>query len=371
LLAVDKSRSGNDQLVTASFESAARKVKTIVTRTVAATSYTLVPEDSGNAVRFTATTTITITVPTGLGAGFNTILFQDGAGAINLAGSGGTLINGQVSLNGLSTTQGQSVGLIATQADRLIASNSGGGASPVPTALGWTEGMTRAEARTALGLGDIATVNKSFVDITGGYIDGMDFVIATQFMQANTSIRAQRHLAMVPGTDRQSNLLSRRGLVLSGFSGAAMFENAPTPIGVGAANQYHVLVGHPATNSPGGGDAAYPVSFVGFAVTDASWQTGGAGIQYLNAARDQVKFEVDFAGNTRSVGKVSGAFVAGGNYTVAQLTTALAASAGLGVFAFATNGRKSGEAAEAGTGCPVWSNGGQWLTFYDNTVVAA
>lgn len=40
-------------------------------------------------------------------------------------------------------------------------------------------------------------------------------------------------------------------------------------------------------------------------------------------------------------------------------------------YAFASNGRKSGEGAGAGTGCPVWFNGTLWLTFYGNTQVLA
>jgi hypothetical protein len=40
--------------------------------------------------------------------------------------------------------------------------------------------------------------------------------------------------------------------------------------------------------------------------------------------------------------------------------------------AIAINGRKSGEGAGLGTGCPVWADSaGAWRTFYDNTVVAA
>lgn len=38
---------------------------------------------------------------------------------------------------------------------------------------------------------------------------------------------------------------------------------------------------------------------------------------------------------------------------------------------FASNGRRSGEGAGAGTGCPVWWDGADWRTFYDNAVVAA
>jgi hypothetical protein len=39
--------------------------------------------------------------------------------------------------------------------------------------------------------------------------------------------------------------------------------------------------------------------------------------------------------------------------------------------AFATNGRRSGEGAGAGSGVPVWSDQTNWRTFYDNSVVAA
>ena len=39
--------------------------------------------------------------------------------------------------------------------------------------------------------------------------------------------------------------------------------------------------------------------------------------------------------------------------------------------AFASNGRKSGEGAGLGTGCPVWYDGTNWRTFYDNSIAAA
>lgn len=43
----------------------------------------------------------------------------------------------------------------------------------------------------------------------------------------------------------------------------------------------------------------------------------------------------------------------------------------LGKFALATNGRKSGEGASSGSGCPVWADGTNWRTFYDNSIVSA
>jgi hypothetical protein len=55
-------------------------------------------------------------------------------------------------------------------------------------------------------------------------------------------------------------------------------------------------------------------------------------------------------------------------FTVSTLPTASTVTRGL---AFASNGRKSGEGAAAGTGCLVWSDGTNWRTFYDNSVVAA
>jgi hypothetical protein len=57
--------------------------------------------------------------------------------------------------------------------------------------------------------------------------------------------------------------------------------------------------------------------------------------------------------------------------TVANLLSASGADAGAGTIAYASNGRKSGEGSGAGTGVPVWSDGTNWRTFYDNSVVAA
>lgn len=56
-------------------------------------------------------------------------------------------------------------------------------------------------------------------------------------------------------------------------------------------------------------------------------------------------------------------------YTVANLPTA--SSAGQGAVAYASNARKSGEGTGAGTGIPVWCDGTNWRTYYDNTVAAA
>jgi hypothetical protein len=56
-------------------------------------------------------------------------------------------------------------------------------------------------------------------------------------------------------------------------------------------------------------------------------------------------------------------------FLVAGLPTA--ATVGVGGVAFATNGRKAAEGVGAGTGVPVYSDGTNWLTYYNNTTVLA
>lgn len=56
------------------------------------------------------------------------------------------------------------------------------------------------------------------------------------------------------------------------------------------------------------------------------------------------------------------------SYTVATLpTTGVSAMSS----SYASNGRKSGEGSGAGTGVPVWFDGSNWKTYYDNTTVEA
>lgn len=60
-----------------------------------------------------------------------------------------------------------------------------------------------------------------------------------------------------------------------------------------------------------------------------------------------------------------------GSGTVAALNALAAPKKILMRLAYATNGRRSGETAGNGTGCPVWSDGTNWRTFYDNSIVSA
>ena len=67
------------------------------------TTYTLQASDNGKAVTFNNGSAIALTVPSGLGAGFNCLLVQLGAGAVTATGSGAT-VN---SRGGLVATNGQ------------------------------------------------------------------------------------------------------------------------------------------------------------------------------------------------------------------------------------------------------------------------
>ena len=75
-----------------------------------------------------------------------------------------------------------------------------------------------------------------------------------------------------------------------------------------------------------------------------------------------VFFTVDAAtGRTTFAGPIKP-----GAYTVATLPSA--STSGAGSICYASNARKSGEGVGAGSGIPVWSDGTNWRTYYDNTV---
>jgi hypothetical protein len=59
------------------------------------TTYTLVAADKGKIVTLSNASTITLTVPSGLGADFSCILLQLGAGQVTVTGSGATINNRQ------------------------------------------------------------------------------------------------------------------------------------------------------------------------------------------------------------------------------------------------------------------------------------
>jgi hypothetical protein len=121
-----------------------------------------------------------------------------------------------------------------------------------------------------------------------------------------------------------------------------------------------------------GGDPIFSAQISG----GAAWSIG-----IDNSDSDNLK--IDRA--LRSVGGSAGANTAltidanlratfGGAVQFKSLTVAglpAASTAGVGAAVYASNGRKSGEGAGAGTGIPVWSDGTNWRTYYDNSIAAA
>ena len=75
----------------------------ISVNTQTGTSYQLLASDNGKVITLNNGSAITLTVPTGLGAGFNCLIAQLGAGAVTVTASG-TTIN---SRGGLVATNGQ------------------------------------------------------------------------------------------------------------------------------------------------------------------------------------------------------------------------------------------------------------------------
>jgi hypothetical protein len=74
----------------------AREAAAPTVRTVAGTTDTLLPSDSGNVVYYTSASGITLTVPAGLGSAFQCVIATGGAGDVTpTAGAGVSLNNRQ------------------------------------------------------------------------------------------------------------------------------------------------------------------------------------------------------------------------------------------------------------------------------------
>ena len=82
------------------------------------TTYTLVAGDNGKVIKFTSGSAITLTLPSGLGEGFNCSVVQYGAGQITFSTSSSTLYNRQSH----TKTAGQYAvtGLISCVADVFV-----------------------------------------------------------------------------------------------------------------------------------------------------------------------------------------------------------------------------------------------------------
>jgi hypothetical protein len=115
----------------------------------------------------------------------------------------------------------------ATNVDGIVAVNNGGtGATTVTT------------ARTALGLGTLATQNSSAVTITGGTITGItDLALADGGTGASSATQARTNLGLVIGTDIQPFSNELTGIA------AALSTGFYVRLGAGSATQRSFSVG--------------------------------------------------------------------------------------------------------------------------------
>ena len=107
------------------------------------TTYSLQASDLRNIVTLNNASPITVTVPTGLGAGFECVLIQLGAGGVSLTASGTTLTT-----TATTAGVGQAITIFATAADTLVA--YGNPVTPVPINQGGTNATTAAAALVSL-----------------------------------------------------------------------------------------------------------------------------------------------------------------------------------------------------------------------------
>ena len=121
----------------------------------------------------------------------NTVVIRDGSGNFS-AGTITANLTGNVTGNITGNLTGTVTGN-ATNVSGVIAISNGG-----------TGATTESTARTALGLGSIATQSSSNVSITGGSITGItDIAIADGGTGASTATQARTNLGLVLGSDVQ------------------------------------------------------------------------------------------------------------------------------------------------------------------------
>ena len=82
------------------------------------TAYTLVAGDNGKVIKFTNGSAITLTLPSGLGLGFNCSVIQYGAGQITFTASGSTIYNRQSHTK--TAAQYAVTGLVSCVADVFV-----------------------------------------------------------------------------------------------------------------------------------------------------------------------------------------------------------------------------------------------------------
>ena len=138
----------------------------------------------------------------------STIVARDASGNFS-AGTITASLTGNVTGNVTGNLTGTVTGN-ATNVDGTVAINNGG-----------TGATTQSTARTALGLGTIATQAFSGVSITGGSITGItDITIADGGTGASTAVQARTNLGLVIGSDIQpfsNNLTSIAAVTTHGF----------------------------------------------------------------------------------------------------------------------------------------------------------
>jgi hypothetical protein len=95
----------------------------LTTRTVSGTTDTIATGDNGNAVYYTSGSAVAVSVPSGLGANFNCLWVQGGAGKLTFTGSGAT-VNGESGHTSSSGNQWAQGSLYAPVANTLVLGGS-------------------------------------------------------------------------------------------------------------------------------------------------------------------------------------------------------------------------------------------------------
>lgn len=223
-----------------------------------------------------------------------------------LESTGAATIGGALAVTGASTLAAVAA---TTGAFSGAVTLTGGLNTPLAVAQGGTASSTASGARTALGLGTIATQSASAVAITGGDVTGItDITVADGGTGSSTAAGARTNLGLGTMSTQAASAVAITGgtvtgitdlAVADGGTGASSVAGARTAFGLGTADNV-VFNGTSIGGYTGSATAAHKIGVQNSTIGIHMKQVGVAAYSFLEFTNssDALKFQVDENGAT-------------------------------------------------------------------------